>query len=80
LRVKRAGITTSADYEGSCPGDLYQPSLNYAMQALAAVCTTPEVNFFGTTTGFIVNYTPAREQSLSPSPSSMSLSASQARR
>lgn len=32
--------------------------MSYAAQALAVVRKTPEVKFFGPTTGFIVNYTP----------------------
>lgn len=32
--------------------------MSYAAQALAVVRKTPEVKFFGPTSGFIVNYTP----------------------
>jgi hypothetical protein len=35
-----------------------QPPITYAEQALAVVRKTPVVQFFGPTTGFIVNYTP----------------------
>jgi hypothetical protein len=38
--------------------DLSQPPVTYAEQALAVVRKTPSVQFFGGTTGFIVNYTP----------------------
>jgi hypothetical protein len=37
--------------------DLSQPPLSYAGQALSVVRRTPVVQFFGPTTGFIVNYT-----------------------
>jgi hypothetical protein len=38
--------------------DVSQPPVTYAEQALAVVRKTPSVQFFGSTTGFIVNYTP----------------------
>ena len=40
------------------PLDLSQPPESYAEQALSVVRKTPVVEFFGATTGFIVNYTP----------------------
>jgi hypothetical protein len=40
------------------PLDLSQPPVTYADQALTIVRKTPSVQFFGRTTGFIVNYTP----------------------
>jgi hypothetical protein len=42
------------------PLDVSQPPVTYAEQALAVVRSTPSVQFFGKTTGFIVNYTPDR--------------------
>jgi hypothetical protein len=38
--------------------DVSQPPVTYAEQALAIVRKTPFVQFFGKTTGFIVNYSP----------------------
>ena len=38
--------------------DVWQPPVTYAVQAHEFVAKTPEVPFFGKTTGFIVNYTP----------------------
>ncbi len=35
-----------------------QPPVTFAAQALAVVRHTPTVTYFGTTKGFIVNYTP----------------------
>ncbi len=40
------------------PLDISEPPITYAEQALAVVRKTPVVQFFGPTTGFIVNYTP----------------------
>jgi hypothetical protein len=39
------------------PLDFSQPPVTYAGQALAVARETPFVQFFGKTTGFIVNYT-----------------------
>jgi len=41
------------------PIDCSRPPITYAMQALAVVRNTPVVNFFGPTTGFVVNYSPS---------------------
>lgn len=51
-------ITSGAERWLKIPLDLSQPSLTYAKQALAIVRRTPFVQYFGRTTGFIVNYTP----------------------
>ena len=40
------------------PIDCSRPPITYAMQALAVVRNTPVVHFFGSTTGFVVNYSP----------------------
>jgi hypothetical protein len=40
------------------PLDCSQPPVTFAEQALAVVRKTPLVMFFGSTTGYIVNYTP----------------------
>jgi len=42
------------------PLDCSRPSVTFATQALSVVRKTPEVRFFGATTGFIVNYSPDR--------------------
>ena len=52
------GITGGAERWLKIPLDLSQPPVSYAAQALAVVRRTPVVQFFGATTGFIVNYTP----------------------
>jgi hypothetical protein len=52
------GITGGAERWLVIPLDHSQPPLSYAAQALAVVRRTPVVQFFGATTGFIVNYTP----------------------
>jgi hypothetical protein len=52
------GITGGPERWLRIPLDLSQPPVSYAAQALAVVRKTPEVKFFGPTTGFIVNYTP----------------------
>jgi hypothetical protein len=52
------GITGGAERWLKIPLDLSQPPVSYAAQALAVVRTTPVVQFFGATTGFIVNYSP----------------------
>jgi hypothetical protein len=51
-------ITGGAERWLKIPLDLSQPPLSYATQALAVVRRTPFVQYFGATTGFIVNYTP----------------------
>jgi hypothetical protein len=51
-------VTGGAERWLKIPLDLSQPPLTYAEQALAVVRKTPFVQFFGGTTGFIVNYTP----------------------
>lgn len=40
------------------PLDLIQPPVTFAAQALEVGSKTPEVRFFGPTTGFIISYTP----------------------
>lgn len=40
------------------PLDLSEPPVTFAAQALTVVRRTPFVQFFGTTTGFVVNYDP----------------------
>jgi hypothetical protein len=52
------GITGGPERWLKIPLDLSQPPVSYAAQALAVVRKTPEVKFFGPTTGYIVNYTP----------------------
>jgi hypothetical protein len=52
------GISGGADRWLKIPLDLSQPQETYAAQALAVVKKTPIVQFFGPTTGFVVNYTP----------------------
>jgi hypothetical protein len=52
------GITGGPERWLKIPIDASRPPLSYAAQALAVVCKTPEVKFFGPVTGFIVNYTP----------------------
>jgi hypothetical protein len=52
------GITGGPERWLKIPLDVTQPPLSYAEQALAAVRKTPEVKFFGPTTGYVVNYTP----------------------
>jgi hypothetical protein len=51
-------VTGGAERWLKIPLDLSQPPVTYAEQALAIVRKTPSVQFFGRTTGFIVNYTP----------------------
>jgi hypothetical protein len=51
-------VTGGAERWLKIPFDLSQSSVTYAEQALAVVRKTPFVQFFGRTTGFIVNYTP----------------------
>ena len=52
------GLTGGPERWLKIPLDLSQPPANYAAQALAVARRTPVVEFFGATTGFIVNYTP----------------------
>jgi hypothetical protein len=52
------GITGGAERWLKIPLDLSQPPVSFAAQALAVVRRTPAVQFFGATTGFIMNYTP----------------------
>jgi hypothetical protein len=52
------GITGGPERWLKIPLDLSQTPVSYAAQALAVVRKTPEVKFFGRTTGFIINYTP----------------------
>ena len=52
------GISGGSDRWLKIPLDLSQPSATFAAQALTVVRRTPFVQFFGETTGFIVNYTP----------------------
>lgn len=52
------GISGGADRWLKIPLELSQPPVTYAAQSLAIVRRKPHVTFFGTTTGFIVNYAP----------------------
>jgi hypothetical protein len=52
------GITGGPERWLKIPLDLSQPPLGYVAQALAVVRKTPEVKFFGPTTGFVINYSP----------------------
>lgn len=52
------GLTGGAERWLKIPLDLSQPAITYAEQAHAVVRKTPVVQFFGPTTGFIVNYSP----------------------
>jgi hypothetical protein len=52
------GITGGPERWLRIPLDLTRPPVTFAAQALAVVEKTPEVPFFGPTTGFIINYTP----------------------
>ena len=54
------GVTGGAERWLKIPLDTSQSPVTYAEQALAVVQETPTVQFFGLTTGFIVNYTPDR--------------------
>lgn len=51
------GVTGGAERWLKIPLDTSQSPVTYAEQALAVVRETPTVQFFGLTTGFIVNYT-----------------------
>jgi hypothetical protein len=50
-------VTGGAERWLKIPLDFSQPPVTYAGQALAVARETPFVQFFGKTTGFIVNYT-----------------------
>jgi hypothetical protein len=52
------GMTGGSERWLKIPLDLSQPAVTFASQAFAVVRRTPMVQFFGPTTGFIVNYTP----------------------
>jgi hypothetical protein len=52
------GITGGAERWLKIPLDVTQSPLSYAAQALGVVRKTPIIQFFGRTTGFIVNYSP----------------------
>lgn len=52
------GLTGGAQRWLRIPLDLTQSAATFAKQAQAVVRATPEVAFFGPTTGFIINYTP----------------------
>ena len=52
------GMTGGPERWLKIPLDVWQPPVTYAVQAREFVAKTPEVPFFGKTTGFIVNYTP----------------------
>jgi hypothetical protein len=52
------GVTGGAERWLKIPLDTSQSPVTYAEQALVVVRETPTVQFFGLTTGFIVNYTP----------------------
>ena len=52
------GISGGADRWLKIPLDLTLGPESFAYQALSVVRRTPQVQFFGPTTGFIVNYTP----------------------
>ena len=56
--ISMYGISGGGDRWLKIPLDLSQPSVTFAAQALTVVRRTPFVQFFGATTGFIVNYTP----------------------
>ena len=51
-------VSGSTDRWLKIPLDVSQPPVTYAEQALAIVRNIPSVQFFGRTTGFIVNYAP----------------------
>ena len=52
------GITGGPDRWLKIPLDVSLPPESFAEQALSVVRRTPNTEFFGATTGFIVNYTP----------------------
>jgi hypothetical protein len=50
------GLTGGAERWLKIPLDLSQPEVTYAEQAFSVVRRTPVVEYFGPTTGFVVNY------------------------
>ena len=56
--ISMYGLSGGADRWLRIPLDLSQPPVTYAAQALEVVRRTPFVQFFGATTGFVVNYDP----------------------
>ena len=56
--ISMYGFSGGADKWLKIPLDLSQPPITFAAQALEIVRRTPFVQFFGPTTGFIVNYDP----------------------
>ena len=52
------GFSGGADRWLKIPLDLSQPPVTFAAQAFTVVRRTPFVQFFGATTGFVVNYDP----------------------
>ncbi len=52
------GFSGGADKWLKIPLDISQPPITFAAQALEVARRTPFVQFFGATTGFIVNYDP----------------------
>jgi hypothetical protein len=52
------GMTGGSERWLKIPLDLSRPAVTYASQAFAVVRNTPNVQFFGKTTGFIVNFSP----------------------
>ena len=57
-RLCMFGFSGGADKWLKIPLDLSQPPITFAAQALEVVRRTPFVQFFGATTGFVVNYDP----------------------
>jgi hypothetical protein len=54
------GLTGGAERWLKIPLDLSQPEVTYAEQAFSVVRRTPVVEYFGPTTGFVVNYSSDR--------------------
>ena len=54
------GFSGGSDRWLKIPLDIMQPPITFAAQALTVVQRTPFVQFFGATTGFVVNYDPDR--------------------
>jgi hypothetical protein len=52
------GFSGGAERWLKIPIDCSKPPVTYAKQAFAVVCKTLLVDFFGPTTGYVVNYTP----------------------
>jgi hypothetical protein len=52
------GMTGGSERWFKIPLDLTQPAATFAGQALAVARETPVTQFFGATTGFVVNYSP----------------------